>query len=101
MLSEKEDLMLHDIQSMLDSANKEKQLKSRKRPDVYDGNVTLLANFGASADRLIVPNIQVEIYSESLAPNGDTLHLFKSIEEAYKAVKEWHSIYVYRKGSAS
>jgi hypothetical protein len=93
MLSEKEDLMLHDIQSMLDSVGKEKRLRSNKKPDIYDGSLTLLVNFGASADRLLVPHIQVEIYSESLGPNGDSLHLFKSIEEAYKAVKKWHSEY--------
>lgn len=94
MLSEKEDLMLHDIQVMLDSVHQEKRLRNGAKTDIYDGSVTLLANFGASNSRLLEPHIQVEIYSESLGPKGDSLHLFGSISEAYKKIKEWHAEYV-------
>lgn len=94
MLTEKEDIMLHDIQSMLDSVNREKQLRNGFKPDRHDGSVTLLVNFGDSTTRFIPPNIQVEVYSESLGPKGDSLHLFLSIEEAYSTIKKWHAEYV-------
>lgn len=93
MLSEKHDLMIHDIQTMLDSVSKEKSLRNSKAITEYDGSLTLLVNFGTSLSRNVFPTIQVEIYSESLGPKGESLHLFSSIEEAYSAVKEWHSEY--------
>jgi hypothetical protein len=89
MLTNSQDIMLYQIQSMADEIAKETSKLTGKAKKM-DGTITLIVEFGTSRDRLSEPEIKVEIISYSLAKQKEKMFLFDSIELAYEQVSLWY-----------
>jgi hypothetical protein len=89
MLTNSQDIMLYQIQSMADEIAKETSKLTGKAKKA-DGTITLLIELGTSRDRLLDPTIRVEIISYSLAKQKEKMFLFDSIDLAYEQVTLWY-----------
>lgn len=89
MLTNSQDIMLYQIQSMADEIAKETSKLTGKAKKM-DGTITLIVEFGTSRDRFSEPEIKVEIISYSLAKQKEKMFLFDSIELAYEQVSVWY-----------
>lgn len=89
MLTNSQEIMLYQIQSMADEIAKETSKLTGKAKKT-DGTITLLIELGSSRDRLIEPEIKVELISYSLAKQKEKMFLFDSIDLAYEQVSLWY-----------